>query len=499
MTKLLAAILFLVFLIESCASATVSPAQPPTATFPPTITASPAPSATATTTPYPPLQTKGRHLLFTRDNKTLIVIDADGSGQKQIALPNDGYIFQLDKSVSPDGEWLAYFTGSTEEPYDITLNLLRLSDETTKPVSKLLATDFPANLEPIVETMVLGNPPSYDADCFQEIECRWSLVQRELANSLRSFDWSPDGQSIAFTAQIDGPSTDIYIFSLHDKTIRRFTDEPENIYSLDVAPNGQAILYQISSPAGTGYEGSQWHLRNLEGKQIRFTEELSLEHFRWDGHEWISENLYLFLHFSDVEPSFSSFKILNTDTGQVKEVWPYTADFFAVNRETRSILLTHKNHRNQIATVAEGIYMIDMNGNNRKISDWQLILSNRQGPYQVLGQDYERRIYNIKNDGSMEALPWNGYPFLSISPDGKLLLYSEYKNLALYTDSYKPIRSWPMEDESYTITWSPDSLGIFIFTNLNVYYLAISDEQPRALLEDCSLEYCQSARFYWLP
>jgi Tol biopolymer transport system component len=499
MTKHLIFIFIVACLVGSCSPVAPTAIQPATATVSPTIIPPPTRFTTPTITPYPPLQTQGPYLLFTQDNKILTMVDADGSGQKQITLPNDGYIFQLNKSVSPDGEWLAYFTGSTEEPYDITLNLLKLSDETTQSVSKLLTSDFPANLEPIVESMVVGDPPSYDPDCFQDMECRWSLIQRELTNSLFSFDWSPDSKSIAFTAQIDGSSSDIYIFSLQDKTIRPFTDEPENIYSLDLAPNGQGILYQISSPPGTAYEGSQWRLKNLDGKQIPFTEELSLEYFRWDGHEWISENLYLFLHFSDVEPSFSSFKILNTDTGQVKEVWPYTADFFVVNEQAKTILVTHKNHNNQIATVPDGIYMIDMSGNKNKISDWQLILSKGQGPYQILGQDYERQVYNIKNDGFIEALPWSGYPFPSISPDGSLLLYREYKKLALYTDSYEPLKSWPMEDENYTTTWSPGSLGIFIFTKLNVYSLSIEDDQPRPLVENCSLEYCQSASFVWLP
>lgn len=499
MVKRIILALIIGFLVGSCSPGTVPPTSPPTATGSPTITPFPTPSATSTITPYPPLQTKGPYLLFTRDNKNLTIVDADGSGQKQIKLPNDGYIFLLHKSVSPDGKWLAYFTGSVEEPYDIALNLLNLSDETTQPVTNLLASNFPANLESLVESMVLGDPPNYDPGCFQGIECRSSLIQRELANSLFSLDWFPDSDAIAFTAQIDGASSDIYIFSLQDKTIHQFTDEPENIYSLDLAPNGQGMLYQISSPPGTAYEGSQWHLRNLDGKQIPFTEELSLEHFRWDGYEWISENLYLFLHFSDVDPSFSNFKILNTDTGQVRAVWPYTADFFAVNRETKTIFVTHKNHSHQKVTVPEGIYIVESNGAYRKISDWQLILSKGQGPYQILGQDYERRVYNIKNDGLIEALPWSGYPMPSISPDGSLLLYPEYKKLALYTDSYEPVKSWPMEDDSYTVSWSPDSLGVFIFTKLNVYYLAIADEQPRPLVEDCALEYCQSARFVWLP
>ena len=286
--------------IGSCAPATASPTQPPTATVSPTISSSPTPSATPTITPYPSLQTQGPYFLFTRDNKNLTIMDADGRGRKQIQLSNNGYIFQLNRSTSPDGKWLAYFTGSTEEPYDIALNLLNLSDEKTQAVTNLLASDFPANLEPVIETMALGDPPIYDADCFQDIECRRSLVQNELTSSLFSFAWSPDSQSIAFIAQIDGASSDIYIYQRQDKTIRQLTNEPQNIYWLDWAPNGQKILYEICSTPGKGYEGRTLHVTDLEGKTI-FIDEKNLYNRRWREYDWLTENLYLFDHPNDTD------------------------------------------------------------------------------------------------------------------------------------------------------------------------------------------------------
>ena len=67
-------------------------------------------------------------------------MDADGSGRKQFQLPNDGYIIRdLEQAVSPDGKWLAYFTGSVEEPYGLTLNLLNLADPAPLLVASLLA------------------------------------------------------------------------------------------------------------------------------------------------------------------------------------------------------------------------------------------------------------------------------------------------------------------------------------------------------------------------
>ena len=489
-------------LLGSCSPATLlpaSPTPPPTATFEPTVTPSPIPSGTLTITPYPSLQTQGPYLLLTRDNKNLTVMDADGSGQKQIQLPNDGYISQLSKAVSPNGKWLAYFSGSTEAPYDIALNLLHLADESTRPISKLLASDFPANLEPLVETMVLGDPPRYDADCFQELDCRRSLVERELTNSLSSFDWSPDSQSIAFTAQIDGPSSDIYLYNIQEQTIRQLTKEPQNIYWLDGAPNGTKILYEISSTPGEGYEGRTLHITDLASKTT-FVDAASLYNQRWGEVDWLTENLYLLDHPNDTDkPPFYDLMIVDVETGQFKEIWPYSLETYAIDRDNKTIVLIHKNHPTLKATVPEGIYIVYPSGKYLKISDLgiQFVVVAGQKPYPVFSRDYNGQIYRIDNDGSINMLPWLTDKIPWISPDMSLLFFDESQKLALYSNSYELIKSWQLEDDYYSLTWRPDSLGVFIFTDKNVYSLAISDEQPR-VVDHCPLERCEPVRFVWL-
>ena len=487
------------FLAGSCAPVPVSPSRPPAARVPPTNAPSPAPSATATITPYPSLQTQGPYLLFTRDNKNLTIMDTNGSVRKQIELPNDGYIFQLNRSVSPDGKWLAYFTGSIEEPYDIALNLLHLSDETTQLISGLLAPDFPGNLELIVETMVLGDPPSYDADCFQDIECRRSLVERELTNSLFSFDWSPDSRFVAFTAQIDGPSSDIYIYNVHEKIIRPLTNEPQNIYWLDWTPKGTKILYEISSTPGSGYEGRTLHITDLEGNTT-FVNANSLYNQRWGEVDWLTDNIYLLDHPNDTDkPPIYDLMIVDVETGQFKELWPYSLQNYAINRDNKTIVLLHKNHPTLKATVPEGIYIVYPSGKYLKIGDpgIQLAVAEGQKPYPIFTRDYNGQIYSIDNDGSIHMLPWLNDKIPWISPDESFLLFREERKLALYSSSYEPIKSWQIEDDGYSLTWSPDSLGVFIFTNRNVYSLAISDGQPQ-VVEDCPLERCEPVRYVWL-
>ena len=509
MKKRLIALLLITLFIGSCAPVSVLPPSPTldtvTLTILPSQTPRPTQTAIPTATPYPLLHTNGPYLLFTYNSqnsflKNFTIIDADGSGRRQFQLPNDGYVSVLHYAISPDKKWLVYFTGSAEEPYDLALNLLNLSDSKSQLISNLIAPNFPENLEPIVETMVLGDPPNYYTDCFEDIDCRRSLVKREFVGSIYSFDWAPNSQSIAFTAQIDGPSSDIYIYSLADKTLQRLTNEIQNIYWMDWAPSGKRILYEICSTPGAGYEGRTLHITDLEGKTT-FIDEENLYNQRWGELDWLTENMYLLYHPNDTDPPIYDLRILNTDTGQLKEIWPYSADSLAVNRENDTIVLLFRNHHNQSFDIPEGIYMVYSSGKYWKISDAGIIfvLSEGEKPYSIFAQDYNKQFYSVSSNGVIDSLPWANERVPWISPDEKLLLFREEGKLALYTDSYQPIKSWQIDDSIYSVTWRPDSLGLFIFTEINMYYLAVPDGELNPLLDNCSPNRCEVPRFVWLP
>lgn len=499
-------VLALALLLASCGPAPASPTQPAAAstTQPlfPSETPSPTQTSSPTAVPYLPLQTDGPYLLHTDDGRNFTILDADGSGRKQFQLPNDGYIFQLNNSISPDGKQLAYFTGSIETPYDIALNLFNILDETTLPISNLLAPGFPANLDPLVETMVLGDPPIYDIDCFEDMECRRSLVARELTLNRFPFVWSPDSRSMAFVAQIDDPSSDIYIYSISNSTITRLTNEPQNIYWLDWAPNGQSIIFEISAVPGTYYEGRTLHVSDLQGLTVPISDE-HLYKMRWGEVGWFTQNIYLLYHPNDTDkPPVYDLMTVDTDTGEFHQIWPYSVEYFAVDTENQAIILYHRDHETWPSTIPEGLYMVYPNGEYRKISDIAipLILMQGRGPYPVLAKDHEDRMYTIRSDGSLEELAWGDRGIPVISPNGNLLLFHEQNELVLFSStSNEPIRTWSMQQVIRGIKWNPDSSGVFLSTDMNFYYLDISSDKPIPLLENCAAQECSPVHSVWLP
>ena len=236
MIQRIISLLLLTLLIGSCAPA--SPSQPTpvpaTQTFAPFET----PSPTSTATPIPTHQTQ-EHLLVTRDNMHLIMLNANGSLYKSVQIPSNVFFGQPDDAVSSDGKWLVYELGSIDESYDYSLNLLNLHDETTLSIARLISPDFPENIEPIVETISQYDEAMYESNCCKDLKCLRSLIQDDVLGTVGSYDWSPDGQFLAFVAQIDGPSSDIYIYSIQDKVISRLTDDLQNTQRVRWSPNGK--------------------------------------------------------------------------------------------------------------------------------------------------------------------------------------------------------------------------------------------------------------------
>lgn len=167
------------FIIGSCAPAPTSPTHVPTAIVTKTLAPSATPSQTNTETLTLPPQTQ-EHLLVTRDGTHLTMLNADGSLYKFIQVPNDQYFLRPDKDVSPDGKWLAYESGSIDEPYNYSLTLLNLHDQKSLLITKLISPDFPKNMEPIIETISQYDEALYGSDCYKDSKCLRSLVQEDV-------------------------------------------------------------------------------------------------------------------------------------------------------------------------------------------------------------------------------------------------------------------------------------------------------------------------------
>ncbi|MEO7840455.1 MAG: hypothetical protein ABIU06_13995 [Anaerolineales bacterium] len=427
MKKSLIALFLMTSLFGSCAPAPASPTQPQTTpvirTIIPSQTPHPTEPAIPTATPYPPLQTKGPYLLYSNGYNSLTIMDADGTGREQFKLPTGGRLgWYFENTVSPDGNWIAYYTGSEKEPYDLALHLFSTTHHTSQLISNLIAPGFPDNLAPVTKTMYFTE---YDTECANDLNCQLSQVQSAFTQSIgngNAVDWSPDSKFLAFAAQIDGPSSDIYIFDTENNSIRRLTDDLENIWHIDWSPDGRKILYENSIPGGN-YLSRFLHIADPNIKSSQHPKAIDGGPF-WFEYGWIDQNSYLIYSGGEGAPPHR-LRIINTEAQDVKEIWKYSAESFFVDLRKRIIILSPYGRIYLQSEPEIEVYIVSFDGDYHKVSnEFVYFIDGQDAVNQYFASDQQHQLVSVKLDGSITHLARRADYYVPprSSPDGKWII-----------------------------------------------------------------------------
>lgn len=484
---------------------TPAPSRTPTVTpIPPTATA----TVTPTSTPWPALSPQGPYLLYesgTLEKPIYIIIGADGHGRKIIELPDGGYVWDLQKAVSPDGKWLIFYLGQAGWysepgiPTGISINIMHLPDGSIRPIASIQSGLTPDALSEVVKKLQSLYP--------QYTEIDESSFVRSLQDGLFSYAWSPNGDSFAFAGQIDGVSSDLYLFDVQTGNIRRLTDEPENIYSIEWSPDGKWILFENTIPS---YDYIDAILCAIQPDQSIAKKPKALEEgFWWQGKGWISPKLYMITGQGDGgEPYY--LRYVNIETGQMVTIWSDTYFSFSVDPQNSIVALSGgvRSSQPDVFWSDIGFYYITLGGTRRKITDevlWGLVF--RGGAvYRFLGYGDDEGLFGIAQDGSMTLLSDKPYIRVSFSPDHRWFVlyqdpggvpFSEIDGMDLYSEADQFVRTI-IKKGSHLVVWRPDSAGFYYSTGKELYYLTVPDGQP-VLIDQCQFDSCRYNELVWLP
>jgi hypothetical protein len=206
---------------------------------------------------------------------------------------------------------------------------------------------------------------------------------------------------------------------------------------------------------------------------------------------------------------------VNAEDGQLRKIWPYYTDEVAVDTSNQAIILSFSKYSfdEPIPNAPEqGTYIISINGERKKISD--LTFSQIIGSSQIIGIEGDDRVaYHIRSDGSIKRIGAADWGLANISSPNKTWFFleqgahEEIQRFSLYDDNYQLMNSWTLDSDLREASWRPDSMGIFLFTNFNIYYVDIPGGEPQLLhvevppvsLDGCDPVLCTRPSFAWRP
>ena len=446
--------------------AIVADAPPPTPI--PTETASP------TATPVP-ITIEGPFLIYKKplaEQEALVLMQAN-SQEKQIRLlPQGTEVVHLTDAVSPDGKWLAFYTGSAEirsgddqqGPYDLALSLMELSTGQIQPLTPLLSTDYPENFRQAADALTRPIVEGVDSAI---------MLQDAFVYGITSLAWSPDGHTLAFAGQMEGPTSDLYLYDHETQSLKRLSDEPEQIQSLTWSPDGAWIVYGSANHIGAGME-TLYRAVAVDGSAPRDLSAgvISIQ-------RWLAPDIYL--QWDALQGLLQSVDI---ETGTIQTLWggsllstafdPANGLLAVVGREATTgggptALFLIDLRKGSVLEIMKGARSVTLIGGS---VGRQFIVSH-EGTYSFM-----------KADGSLDETGFSNNRVESSTSLHYTALLGE--KLELYTWGNNPVCEIALPrpaDAIDRVIWRTDLPGLFLTSGSELYAVDISDREARLVDE----------------
>ena len=543
-------VLIIALTISGCGAPALPPslaADTPPITFP-APTSSPQPSATEvpptgtakppapTLTPEPGLQTNGPYFAYFQASNLvlrLVFLDADGRGRKVIQLPkaiNDSYargtLAAPDiRFVSPNGHWLAFYTGSTGEygqipaqgTADLTLNLLDLETGETQVITPLLSIDYPNNFAEAAKNF---NDPDRTAE---------SLYDAFTYGIMRALAWSPDSRYLAFAGQMDGLSSDLYVYEMGTKSVRRLSSGDQELQWISWSPDGKWIVHSgvFSVGAGMTYDV---YVASLDGSSVPHISTNVLD----DGiDEWLNDHQY-FENDGENGPGNYGLRLVDVATGNITKIWAGSFYSYAVDKNGlwAAVLASSPDVPPKYedgfyvydfdSDFVPAIYLINLKTLEKKRVEFPdtthtygpVASSGFSSPEFVIGGGLRNaNVVLLSADGTLTQTEL-GDATIFVSPNSEywlamtMVMSLSNQNGLVITDQYAgiyskentlikhiPLYSLEKRIMNY-VTWRPDSSGVFLISGSEIYSMNIPGGDIRSI--DTNLLTGQGLTYTWI-
>jgi Tol biopolymer transport system component len=472
-----------------------------------------------TATPYPPLSTNGPYFAYLRKTEkqaTIIFLDSNGIGRNEILLPDDISRQMYDvNNLSPDGKWLAYYTGVPDNfkypydfppqgPYDLALTLLNLETKESKLVTPLLSKDFPDNFQQQVDIFTSTEMPGELQIPDENIALE---LYRSFLNGINTVAWSPDGRYLAFAGQMNGLSSDLYVYDMETQKIRQLSSGSEEIQWISWSPDGKGILHGSTYVVGMGME-CRIYIADLDGKSVRYLSEGMICN---PPRDWLDDNTY-FENENENGTGDFHLRSVNTQTGRITMYWEGSFGTYAIDAQKGYILLNAlaDTYPNPTSDFEEGLFLIEIN-TRRKARvldgyDWyHQYFGLGERIFIALAFDEGKPNYFLKKDSTLMLME-NDYDIVLVAPDqqhwvginDKAFVFSADDTLIREINFRKTSRDTSRVE---FVTWSPDSSGFYFQFQRSdhpLYFVSLLSGDPILIDKDAFFPYGEFPAFKWI-
>ena len=464
------------------------PTLAPTATFTPGPTATPQPTDTpiviSTATPLPGLAAQGPYLVYLstqpEGGQAVTLLNPDGNGRKVLPLPENGYIPDVRNAVSPDGAWVTFYLGTPGQldsglldtpsgTYTLTLNLMRVSDGSTQQVASLLSPDYPANFKTAAEQAIQASPDQYKD--FTPEQLANSMAQTFLGGIYTS-GWSSNSLYLAYTAETDGPTSDLYLYTLSSKNIRRLGSELEQVQWLTWSSDNLRILYGTVNEYRAGSPLDNFRVVRIDGGGAQNIGQMGYR----SG--WATASVYT-VYTTNEAGNFAGLANMNILTRKSTIIWAYSFLDYAFDLKDGTMVII--GYSGEGASQQTGIYL--------QAANWKFIPLDASGIFPRGSDDHrfvaasvDQGVVGIAKDGTITTIR-NQAASISISPNWKWMVLFDagqsgtIAGIELYDEKDQLIKQiTPLNPDR--IVWRADSSGLFFRSGTELYYIAIPNGEP---------------------
>ena len=477
-------------------------------------------STPAATLPVP-LTTGGPYLAYqvqAGDRTIIKFLDADGSGQASFSYPAnaapENFQDPLSNTLSPDGKVLAWYSGSAGPCMGavgpgtaaLTLNLMNLADGTTRLVTPLLSRDYPNNFAKAAQQLGQADVTA------------GTLQNAFVCGITQSLDWSPDGRFLAFAGQMDGLSSDLYLYDSVSGAIQRLSTGPQEVEWISWSPDGKWILDGSSYSVGEGMR-YDIYATSVDGASIKRLSTATPSNVT--STDWLNDHTY-FDSNGDNGPGSYDVKLVNVDTSKTSELWQGSYSSFAFVPYGKWVALFANTPSwpwpYTGSDFQTGIFLVDTTTLKQtrvnSVGPWgccslpEIQALGHNGDHLFLVKNHSSQdIQHLSSDGQLTPAGVQAEK-ISVSPD-RLDWIAFAANIRIFSEDGTPIRTVALpanlDPKSIGwITWRPDSSGLFFTYNepqaqnsaLHFYELNLTKGDP---IQVDLLSPSIPENFFWLP